>query len=499
MAETPTAGRTYRLSPPDRTGWMLGLSLGQLAMTASGIVAGTLLMIVVSVSVGFVAMALFIALCVVRVQGASLLELAPQSVRYIGLRRAKNTTWYAAVPVISGNNAAAPNALAALELLDIDAVEFNAGRLGARIAVSHDKTGGTVAATIRVSGRRFGLVDRPAQDWLVNQWGSALQAFVNETCLVRSVRWSEWAAPAGLDEHRHWIAGQRANEPVDHAVTSYQQLLSNASNHVVRHDVLVTLTVNVGTTRGRSEQERLRGAIEALLRELRLFQSRLADAQLVASDLLSPTEWARAMRLRLDPSCRLALDTRQRALDELAGACTPTNAGPLAAKSHWTAWQTDNSWHRALYVADWPRLDVPAAWLTELMLYATAVRTVCVIFEPIPSSRSQRSIRRDAAKIESDAAHRAEKGFRVGAHHRRARQAVDEREEELVAGYREFSYAGLITVTAPTLDALDQHTAELTQIAASIGIELRALHGRHDLAMVATLPVARSLKPKRLL
>lgn len=149
-----------------------------------------------------------------------------------------------------------------------------------------------------------------------------------------------------------------------------------------------------------------------------------------------------------------------------------------------------------MYVADWPRLDVAAAWMADLMLYAGSVRTISVFFGPIARSKSQRSIVRDAAKIESDAAHRTEKGFRVGAHHRRAARAVEEREEELVAGYGEFSYAGLVTITTTSLDELDAVTAEVSQVAASVGLELRPLHGRHDYAMAATLPIARGLVPK---
>jgi hypothetical protein len=33
-------------------------------------------------------------------------------------------------------------------------------------------------------------------------------------------------------------------------------------------------------------------------------------------------------------------------------------------------------------------------------------------------------------------------------------------------------------------------------VAASLGVEVRPLHGRHDVAMVATLPVARGVVPK---
>ena len=77
-----------------------------------------------------------------------------------------------------------------------------------------------------------------------------------------------------------------------------------------------------------------------------------------------------------------------------------------------------------------------------------------------------------------------------------AARAVEEREEELVAGYGEFFYAGIVCVTAPTLPDLEAATEEVSQVAASVGLEVRPLHGRHDQAVAATLPIARGLAPK---
>ena len=51
--ETSSA-RSYRLSPRDRTGWMFGLSLAQLAVVAVGVAGGALAMVVVSVPAGVV-------------------------------------------------------------------------------------------------------------------------------------------------------------------------------------------------------------------------------------------------------------------------------------------------------------------------------------------------------------------------------------------------------------------------------------------------------------
>lgn len=487
--------RTYRLAPPDRTGWVFGLSLGQLIVVATGIVIGTLLMVTVSAIVG---LGVMVGLCtagVVRVQGSSLVAMTPHVVRFARGARRGHGEWMVRLPVLGGSDSLAPKALRGLELLVVAAGEFGIGTPGAPIAVSHDRRGGTVAATLRVSGRQFGLTERPDQDWRISQWGSALQAFVREQSPVVSVRWSEWAAPAGLDAHRSWLVGHCAAEPLAGAVASYDELLRDAEARSVRHEVLVTVTLEIGRVRGAKQRsaDQLRVAVDELLREIQLFADRLEAAQLTVSSPLGPAEWARAMRLRLDPGSRTVLDGRARSLGTIAGGCTPANALPTATESSWTAWHTDGSWHRAMHVADWPRLDVPAAWMADLLLRADWVRSVAVFFEPVPRSKSQRSITRDAAKIESDASHRAEKGFRVGAHHRRARRAVEEREEELVAGFAEFTFAGVVVITASTLERLDAHTAEVQQVAASVGIDLRPLHGRHDLAMVATLPVARGL------
>jgi hypothetical protein len=153
--------------------------------------------------------------------------------------------------------------------------------------------------------------------------------------------------------------------------------------------------------------------------------------------------------------------------------------------------------HRSYWVTEWPRLDVPGDWLAPLLTYAGHTRVVTVFFEPIPRSKSQRAITAQATKIEADVAHRTEKGFRVGARHNRAAQAVKEREEEIVAGHAELSFGAIVTITASDEEALDRACADTTQVAAGLGIELRPLHGRHDEALLAILPCARTVIGKR--
>ena len=490
--------RTYRLSPPDRTGLMFGLSLVQLLFIGAGIVIGSILMVTWSVPAGIAVLAAGSLLGLFRLHGATMIDLAPQGVRYLRQTVGSDGPWFSVVPLLGGDPKTAPAALLDQDVLVVDAGPLGLGPPGQQIAVSRDLKAGTYAATLRVAGRQFALVDQGEQDWLVTQWGTALQAFITERNPVVSIRWSEWAAPAGLEEHRRWLNDHLDTNPLDSVRDAYERLLTEAGSRATRHEILVTVTIQSGKvkTGRRHQRDRIQAAVELLLGEMRLFGQRLEGAGLLVSAPLTPSEWARAMRLRLDPSCRAALDGRSRSLADMSAGVDVANAGPLAAESTWTGWHTDGAWHRALYVAEWPRLDVPAAWMSDLMLYNGAVRTVSVFFEPVARSKSQRSITREAAKIESDAQQRAEKGFRVGAHHRRAARAVEEREEELVAGYGEFFYAGVVVVTGADLAELESATEEVTQVAAAVGLELRPLHGRHDQATAATLPLARGLAPK---
>lgn len=92
---------------------------------------------------------------------------------------------------------------------------------------------------------------------------------------------------------------------------------------------------------------------------------------------------------------------------------------------------------------------------------------------------------------------RSRSGFRVGARHRRAEEAVLDREAELVAGFAELEFAGFVTASAPDEDALADACAEYEQAAAQSGLELRPLDGRQDAAFVCSLPVGRGLAPRR--
>jgi hypothetical protein len=190
------------------------------------------------------------------------------------------------------------------------------------------------------------------------------------------------------------------------------------------------------------------------------------------------------------------MDTRRASLGRLAGLL-PVNAGPLATDGDWTWWRADGSYHRCYYVTDWPQLGLPADWLNGLVAWAGAIRSVTVVMEPVSPRESRVAIKTQSTKLESDRLHREKGGYRVGGEMRRAAEQVDQREQEIITGYREFTYAGIICVSAPTLAKLERAGDDLVQVAGGLAMEIRALHGRHDQAFAVCLPLGRALAPPR--
>jgi hypothetical protein len=488
--------RTYRLAPQDRTGVWLGLSASQLAVALGGVVGGILLLNAgIRPPVGIGVMAVAVGLSIIRWEGRPLVEALPEIVRAAKtMVRPSRSRWLAP---LDAQVLSLPGLLAGHRVLEVDRSVFGQAH-AAKVALVHDRRSGIWTATLRVEGRQFTLASREDQERMLALWGDALAPFSRERSPIAWVRWSEWAAPAGIEAQQAWFAEHAAVGPDDPARHSYEELLANAGPVATRHEILLTVAVDERRCPNRKGRSRTDAAIETLGAEVRLFAGRLQGAGLSVSGPLSTRQLARATAVRFDPTRIAGLDATGRTLGEAAGVTGPLSMGPLAVDARPKTWQADDTYHRAYRVSEWPRGEVGPEWLAQLMLFAGPVRTVSVFHEPVPPSSSRRAIERQAAKLDSDADQRTRTGFRVGAAHRRQRDAVDEREAELVAGYAEQTYVGIVDVCGSTLEELDEAAAEICQAAAACGIELRPLHWRHDQGVAACLPLAFGIATSRI-
>lgn len=488
-------GRTYRLDPPDRTGWLFGLDGPQVITVGAGVILGTLLL-----SRGVPAPAAFAVIVVAgaaglsRFGGTTALELAAVAARRLHVARQR--TWFAPLPMLDTHRSL-PRVLDGQRLLVVEPDTHKWPARTTAIAVIEDGYAHTLAVTIRATGRQFGLLERDDQDRLLALWGDALAPFCRERSPVLQLRWCEWAAPCGVDDHQAWL--DEHTDPAERdtaARRSYAELLCNAGPVAVRHQTMLTIIIDANrvSVDARHKGDRTAAAIEVLLRETRLLAARLQSANLTVDGPLDPGEFTAIVRRRLDPTAGTHLDTRTRSLAQRTGRATLAAAGPLATRTHWDRWDVDDCHHRCLYVADYPRTAIPAHWLGPVLLATGIVRAIAVTYEPVPPSASRRAVSRHAAKVEADMQQRADKGFRVGAAHHSTAQAIAAREQELVAGYPELTFTAVIAVAAATVEQLEADCTRLVHVAAAAGLDLRPLNGRHDQGVVATLPLARGVR-----
>jgi hypothetical protein len=492
---------TYRFSLRDHTGWILGLGGAQsIAFGIAILTAGVLLN---AGAPGLFVLAPLVAgagFAFGQWRGQPIHQVAPISAAWGVGRIGGQHRW--AAPLLrrrsdgrpARSQPALPPVLAGTTIGECGIAWTRRGRTGGA-AVIRDRVEHTSTAVLRVSGREFALCEQSEQQRLLAMWGDALATFCTERGPVTKLRWTEWAAPAGLEDQFAYLDQHRTAPDDDPAVVTYRDLLHASGPMSTRHEVLIAVTVSERSVRRRGDTEPTIN--ETLFEEVRLLSARLENAGLTVDLPLTPAEVAHVFRARLDPYGVPGSGGRKRTLTELAGLVSVANAGPMAMHTHWDHVVVDRSVHASYVIAEWPRLEVPPNWMEPLLLHAGGIRTVAVHYEPVPHSRSQRQIDRDTVKLTADEEQRQRQGFRIGARHRRAQSEVAEREAELVAGFPEFEYVGTVTITAADHAALQRSCAEYEQIAAQVGLELRRLDGQHDLALACALPIGRGIDGRR--
>lgn len=492
--------RMYRFDPVDSSGIFLGLGAVQCALLGAGLLAGVgaitagLPVLVAAVPVIGGAVASF-----ARIGGYAAWEWLPLGASWLGAIVGRRRRWFPRLPLVTAevddHPPLMPPCLAGLTIIDLPW----RGRM--TLGAVHDGDRHTLTAAVRVTGPQFVVEPRAEQERLLAGWGDLLNQYAVEGGAITHLAWTDLASPSGLEDHLAWLPERPADDDGEPALRdAYDDLIADASATAANHETLLTITASRDRLgrhqRARTEDPQavlgraLVSATEALLRGVR-------SAGLTAGDPLTATEMQRALRRRIDP-----LATRPRAattgrLVERLGLVTHRSSGPAALELEWRHLHLDAAYHRTYHVASWPRLAVPPSWLEPFLSAGGITRTMTVVLTPVPAHQSRRQIERDLVKLESDAATKEQQGRRIDARHRRATQSLLDREEELVAGYSEIGYAGLVTVTAADPDELEDHAEIIEQLARESGMELRCLDGRQDLGWAAALPLG--LAPRTLL
>jgi hypothetical protein len=485
--------RRYRLAALRRTGLFGAVPPAVVAAGAVGVVMGwTAVRTGAPIPLALLPLGLCAVFVFGRFRGGALHEVLPRVLVW-ATRAAAGRRWCRPVPLVTGDGPIVlPRLLNGVEVLEFD----TSATAGAPVGMVRDRRANSVSVVLRVTGDgQFALSDASVQDGRVDLWGLALAGFCREATPVVRVTWRDWTTPSAGAGDRPLVGGPRQASPPRR---SYLALVEEAAGSTWRHEVLVEVTVDIRRAQPGQRhrpQRRLESAVAVLLDEARLFAARLEHAGLCVAGPLGPALVVEAVRVRSDPRLLSRVGQLSRSLAAAAGRA-PADFGPMAVEEAWGHVRVDGAVHRSWWFARWPRRDVPAGWLDPLLHEIPATRTVTVVFEPITPSRSDRDIDKESVTRETNSEDRARRGFRVRSVDRKAVRDVTEREAELNAGYRELAYVGLLTLTADTVEELDQLGPLVEQTAAQSGVELQALYGRQGDGWVSSLPLGRSVARK---
>ncbi len=487
--------RLYRFDPLDRSGIFLGLGVFQCALLGGGLVIAVAAITagVPLVLAGLPVLA-GVAASFARVGGYAVWEWLPLGTSWLLMRFGRGPRWFARLPLIVGDGgetvAPLPPCLADLDIVALP------WRGGLELGAVRDRQANTLTVLVPATGPEFVTQPRADQERLLAGWADVLAQFAPDGSPVVCVGWSDLARQSGLRQHVEWLEGTERGTPNPKAADSYDQLLEGAVTQASSHDVWLFVTVARDRLARRAQvgdpeatlARAVSSTVETLLRGLR-------NAGLGGGEPLDPAELRRLLRTRIDPFAARPRVAKGRLVERL-GLVAPGGEGPMALATAWRHVQVDGAWHRTYWVVGFPRLPQHPGWLEPFLSGAGLCRTLTVFFRPVSAHQSRRRIERDLVKLDSDAQTREDKGRRVDARHRRATQALLDREQELVAGYPEMGHTALVCVSAPSLEQLEDDCEIVEQLAREAGIELKVIDARQDLAWAASLPFG--LAPRHL-
>lgn len=479
----------YRFGEPARVGVVLGMSLRQTVPILAGVMWLTVMMVIGLPLVGAVGPVAGLGVALGRWKRAPLYEIAAPGARLVARRLSGKAVWKRRSLPTTGVVAEpdVPPALGGLAVVQAAATweareEF--------VGIVHDRPAATVSIVLPVTGSGFPVASPVEQDGLVTAWGAALAPVARARCPITRVTWQEWSHPVGVDGHRRFVTSTGRQRSHTGANADYMQLLGEVGPFTVAHDVQLVLTADLRRVRGRRGASAVEAAIELLIDEARQLAHRLGTAGFTAGRPLSPGEVTATVRWRSDPN---RSPSSRRSLAAAAGRAAD-EWGPMALEAGWFEARVDGSWHRSFAVAGWPMLPVAADWMGPLLTVDDVTRTVTVVFEPVPLASAAQDANRQLTSIEADHEQKERHGFRLTARERRRQADVETRERELAEGHPLFRHVGIVTVTAASLDELDDGCSRVEQAAAQSLIDLRPLAARQSEGWVASLPLGRSVR-----
>jgi len=482
------AEQRYRFGPLERRGLLLGLRLGQLAVMIGGCTVAVCMLAVstspAAITGALVALGGGVTVAVLPIAGRTADEWMPTCTSWLwrtvsGERRHLSRAHHRG-HIADGTTLLTPPADPPPPLRGVSIFSAPLPH-GADMGVVKDALSGTYTAVIAVRGSGFALLDEHDQARRLAWWGGLLDGLSRDGGHVQRVQWIERAIPETSDGlvaylNEHCTPGDEST-----VVQSYRELVSGAAASTQRHETYLAVQIRMSSSRRAIRQAGGgdRGACTVLERELTALWSQLGSGEVTVDGILGPRHLATVLRSAADPAC----------VDTPPDFCCPT-----ATVVSWRSYRTDGGLHATYWVREWPRMDVGADVLAPLLLQTTARRTVAMTMQVEPPLRAQREAEAALTADLADDDVRRRGGFITGFRRQREQENVVRRGEEIADGHASVRFSAYVTVTAATVEELEEACADVEQRAQQSQLQLHRLVGEQDVAWTYTLPLGRGLR-----
>lgn len=483
----------FRFSQSGQPATVMGRPIQQVAPVVVGGIFAVVMMMAGQILTGLIGPVLGLAVALGRWKDTPIYEMAAPGTRLWLKRRTGRDTWIRRNLTATTNNddgEELPAALAGLELVEAAATWLPHQPC---YGVVLDRPAGRISATVPVAGSGFPVAARREQDRLIAAWGEVLAPLADvERSAVCQLVWQDWSRPEGVAAHESFLDEVAGADPATAAGADYRDLLARSGPVTVAHEITLTLTVDIARVKAHRGATQLDTAVDLLGQQLGALATRAVGAGVTCGDPLAPAQIAEAVRFRSDPT-RTAAGT----VTSLASALgvEAVEWGPMATRTDWSDIRVDGSWHRSFKVNRWPTRPVHASWLEPLLVgCGAATRTVTVVMEPVPASKAAAEANRQLTTLGAEGDAKTKAGFRETARERRRSSEVEDRENELAAGFAMVVFAAVVTVTAGSAEALDDAAAQVTRAGVQSQLDLRPLTAQQEAGWVASLPLGRAVR-----
>lgn len=491
----------FQFPPRSSRGAVLGFAWGQIFLVVSGLVTAVIgLNLLVAghtvwACVAFTGAALLVCFGLLRFKGRRITEWTTVVLGALVQRWSGQTQYRGGPYAGNGDHMDLPGPAAGYQWLPAVASDGVT-----EVGLLRHQRERTVTASLLCFGANFILADRTVQTQRMTDWAQVLQILGTEYADSGLIRWSLMtrAVPDTGNRAQRYLANRAVNT-TSSAYQSLAALTAAAAPAAQRHETYLAVVFDIAKMSGEiSDAGGTDAAIATVILErLAGIEATVAEAGIVTGGWLSPRRYAAVLRTQFDPDDQEVVDLRGAA--GVPEGVQPRLAGPVASQAvGWNTYQHDSAFSRTLWVAEMPRRQVGATWLTPLYMRTTCRRTVTLVAQPVPAAIAQLAARRDKVSRAGDELTKRKLRLVRTAREVEEARSVEQIDREQAQGHVRYRYALLITVTARTLKQLDSDVRSVKRILSRAGCEAVVLAGEQDQAFAAgALPLGRGLKAMR--